>query len=267
MATIVARRMHADGKYHYGSSTAAAPQLGPLFEIRAQGSGDLPSAPNNPATPEEHEQWLQALRVNGFSVEVFPIEEPAIGDVRIKPMPVTMSGTATLNTFSYLLNGAHSLAQTAKDHAAGSNYCRISAVVFSAFAVEAHLNHIGEAKLSFWGIVEPKLPWRAKLDLIVEQLGITPDFGKRPFQTLGDLFRFRDRLAHGKTTTEDKRYEYRGNREDGFGSLDPDWLKKFWSDDAVDRVLEDTRQILELLHGKAGFDPQSGVPHEKWTRS
>ena len=175
----------------------------------------------------------------------------------MKPMPITMSGTATFNTFSYLLNGAHSLAQTAKDHEVGSNYCRISAVAFSAFAIEAHLNHIGEAMLPFWSIVEPKLPWRAKLDLIVKQFGITPDFGKRPFQTLGDLFKFRDRLAHGKTTTEDKSYEYQGNREDDFGSLDPDWLKKFCSDEAVEHVLEDTRQIIELLHTKAGFEPHS----------
>jgi hypothetical protein len=77
MATIIARRMHADGKYYYGSGTVAAPQLGPLFGIRAEGSGDLPSAPNNPATPEEHERWLQALRSNGYTVEVYPIEEPA----------------------------------------------------------------------------------------------------------------------------------------------------------------------------------------------
>ena len=168
-----------------------------------------------------------------------------------------MSGTATFNTFSYLLNGAHSLSQTAKDHEVGSNYCRLSAVVFAAFSIEAHLNHIGEAKLSFWQIVEPKLSWRQKLELITTHFGVTPDFGKRPFQTLSDLFRLRDRLAHGKTTTEEKSYEYRDGSEDHRGSLDPDWLKGFWSDEAVERVLEDTRQIIETLHTKAGFEPQS----------
>jgi hypothetical protein len=257
MATIIARRKHEDGRYYYGSSTVAAPQLGPLFGIRAEGSGDLPEGPNNPATAEEHERWLQSLRSNGFSVEVFPIEEPATESAPLKPTQIRMSGTATFNTFSYLLNGADSLAQTAKEHTPGSNYCRVSAVVFSAFAIEAHLNHIGEAKLSFWGIVEPKLPWRAKLDLILEQLGIIADFGKPPFQTLCDLFKFRDRLAHGKTTTEDKSYRYRGDRENDFGSLDPAWLEKFWSDDAVDRVLKDTQQIIELVHGKAGLESHS----------
>lgn len=168
-----------------------------------------------------------------------------------------MSGTVTFNTFSYLLNGAHSLAQSAKDHEVGSNYCRISAVALSAFAIEAHLNHIGEAKLPFWDIVEPKLSWRAKLELIAMQFDVELDFDNRPFQTLSDLFKFRDQLAHGKTKCEEKSYEYRGNREDDFGSLDPGWLKKYWSDEAVERVLEDTRQIIALLHTAAGFESHS----------
>lgn len=175
----------------------------------------------------------------------------------MKDLPITMSGTATFNTFSYLLNGAYSLFETAKEHGPGSDYCRISAVLFSAFAVEAHLNHIGEAKLSFWGIVEPKLPWRDKLKLIVQQLGVESDFSKRPFQTIGELFKFRDKLAHGKSKTWDVSYEYRGNPEDDFGILDPEWLKKFWSDDAVERVLADASQIIELFHVKAGFEKGS----------
>jgi hypothetical protein len=116
------------------------------------------------------------------------------------------------------------------------------------------LNHIGEARLPFWGIVEQILPWRRKLELVAQQLGITLDWGKRPFQTLDALFKFRDSLAHGKTTTSDASYEYRGNREDDFGALDPDWLKNFWSDEAVERVLEDATQIIELFLQKAGFE-------------
>jgi len=64
----------------------------------------------------------------------------------VKPTAVDMSGTVTFNTYAYLLNGAHSLLRTAQEHSPGSNYCRISAVLFSAFAVEAYLNHIGETR-------------------------------------------------------------------------------------------------------------------------
>ena len=77
LAKILTRLMHDDGKYHYGASTISAPHLGPLFVINAEGSGDLPEAPNNPATPEEHERWLQSLRANGYTVEAVSIAEPA----------------------------------------------------------------------------------------------------------------------------------------------------------------------------------------------
>jgi hypothetical protein len=177
-------------------------------------------------------------------------------EVSMKFTPIIMSGTATFNTFSYLLNGAHSFLLTAKEHSPGSKYCRVSAVLFSAFAVEAHLNHIGEIKLAFWQIVEPKLGWRYKFELIAQQLEIEIDSGKRPFQTLVEVFKFRDRLAHGKTTTQTASYEDRGNPRDGFDCLDPDWLKKYWTDETAERVFEDAREIIERFHMKAGFPKQ-----------
>ena len=176
---------------------------------------------------------------------------------RMKSTPITMSGTYTFNTFSYLWNGARSLAQTAKEHDPGSNYCRISSVLFSAFAIEAHLNHIGEAKLPFWGILERKLSWKDKLDVVSKQFDFATDYGRRPFQTLRHLFEFRNKLAHGKTTTGEKSYKYLGNRDDEHGSTIPGWLKEFWSDDIVNRALEDTQQILELVHTRAGFGSDS----------
>lgn len=170
---------------------------------------------------------------------------------------ISMSGTSAFNTYAYLLNGAYSSLRTAKEHIPGSKYGRISAILFSAFAFEAYVNHIGEAKLSFWGIVEPKLSWRGKLDLIAQQLGLAPDFGKRPFQTIGEIFKFRDLLAHGKTRTEEKSYDYVGKSDVELGILDPEWLKRYWAEEAVVRVLEDTRQVIELLHTRAGFELSS----------
>lgn len=172
----------------------------------------------------------------------------------MKSTPITMTGTATFNTFSYLLNGAASLLQTAKVHPQGSAHVLVSSALFCAFTVEAHLNHIGEAKLPFWKIVEPKLSWGMKLELIAQHLGIELEYGKRPLQTVGELFKFRDRLAHGKTTTQEVSYECRAGLEDEFSALDPDWLKKFWSEEAVERALADVTQLLKLFHEKAGFD-------------
>jgi hypothetical protein len=77
MGQVLARRMHSDGLYHYGASTLPAPHLGPLFGITAIGDGTLPEFPPQPATEEQHEKWLKALREKGFKVTVVPIQEPA----------------------------------------------------------------------------------------------------------------------------------------------------------------------------------------------
>src|SRR4051812_34880217 len=127
----------------------------------------------------------------------------------MKSKPRIMRGNATFNAFAYLLNGAHSLAQTAKEHGPGANYCRVAAVVFSAFAAEAYLNHIGVLICPTWEEAEEKRPWREKLEFIAHLLGVTPDWGRRPFQTAGRVFSFRNSLAHGRTKTQEKSYKYR----------------------------------------------------------
>lgn len=171
----------------------------------------------------------------------------------MKSTPIKMAGASTFQSFAYLLNCAGSLAQTAKEHGPGSNHCRVSAIMFCAFAIEAHLNHIGKAKVPFWDIIERGLNWSKKRELIARLLEIEIDLGKRPFQTVDAVFKFRDRLAHGKTTTEDRSYDYHAPTDD-LDALDPSWLKKYWSDEAVDRALEDTRQSIEVFHIKAGLE-------------
>ena len=68
--------------------------------------------------------------------------------------------------------------------------------------IRGYLNHIGTDLLESWDDVEQKLGWRPKLSLLGELLPMKPDFGKRPFQLLPDVFRFRDAIAHGKTKPE-----------------------------------------------------------------
>jgi hypothetical protein len=101
--------------------------------------------------------------------------------------PIKMAGTANFYPFAYLRTAAYSAFEAARANPRGSNYQRVSAVLFSAFAVEAHFNHVGEARLPFWSIVEPKMSWRMKLDLLAQQLGFQPDFGSRLPDHRGDI--------------------------------------------------------------------------------
>ncbi len=155
------------------------------------------------------------------------------------PTPITMVGSADFYTYAHLLHGADSLFKSAKEHPLGSNYCRVAAALFSAFAIEACLNHIGEERLRFWSIVERELRWETKLKLIAQHLDIEIDKGKRPFQTLSTLFRFRNHLAHGRTQIVRGTYQDShdpGDHKDEAEVMDPEWLKCWYSDDQLQRV-------------------------------
>jgi hypothetical protein len=171
--------------------------------------------------------------------------------------PIMMGGTASFYPFAYLRIAAHNAFEAARTNPLGSNYQRVSAVLFSAFAVEAHFNHVGEAQLPFWGIIEPRMTWRTKLDLLAQQLGFQPDFGSRPYQTIGEVFRFRDRMVHGKTWNDKVEYQYTGVSEQELEPLDPGWLRVWWDDNKVQRALEDADSVMTAIHQRAGFDAGS----------
>jgi hypothetical protein len=166
------------------------------------------------------------------------------------PSSPTMTGSATFYTYSHVWCAASSLLKSAKEHSVGSNHCRVSAVLFSAFAVEACLNHLGEkeeeeGRLPHWHIIERKLSPHEKLDLLSLHFRIEIDRGQRPFQTLHELFKFRDNLAHGKTC------EVPGSYEEGTDSekniMDPPWFSRWYSDEAVQRAVNDSREVIERL--------------------
>jgi hypothetical protein len=104
----------------------------------------------------------------------------------------------TVFTFAFL--------SAAADHALGDGKARpegsflewMTVAVFSAFSLEAYLNHLGPERFQCWDGLE-RLSVEAKLSLILESLGKHPDFSRRPFQTVKTLLRLRNQLAHGKT--------------------------------------------------------------------
>ena len=170
----------------------------------------------------------------------------------MEPEFITMRGKVTFYPLGYLWNGALRAFEVAKTDRTGSNYDRVSAALFCAFAVEAHLNHIGESQWPFWGAID-RLSWKSKLLLIADKLSLKADFGCRPFSTLIELFDFRNHLAHGRNQTDEVSYQYR-NDEDDFTNTDPKWLMRYWSDAAIERNLTDVQQVMELFLEKAGFD-------------
>jgi hypothetical protein len=129
-----------------------------------------------------------------------------------------------------------------------------ASMVFSAFTVEAYLNHIGANRTKFWPSVERRLSPPDKLDLLVSLFGLKIDFSKRPFQTFKRMFRFRDALAYGKTeymTEESTQFLREGER--------PKMPLTNWEKEINFRnaniYLEDTKVIFQILCVQASMDP------------
>jgi hypothetical protein len=167
---------------------------------------------------------------------------------------VSVSGRRSFYTYAYLRQmavNAHEAAETLER--GRSLHCQ-AAVLFCAFTLEGYLNHVGTLKMRSWDILERKLSWREKLDLISRELNATFDRGRRPFQTMVEAFAFRDLLAHGKSTFDEEfagKYFLGTHGDDSY--LDPEWLKKFQSLDKVKAVLQDMEAALRELQNAAGL--------------
>lgn len=102
-----------------------------------------------------------------------------------------------VKTFAQLVHANGLILERAKKKEPGYYWDVMSSLVFSAFAFEASLNHIGPKTISYWEELE-RLPRKNKLTILLKHLNLTPNFGKRPFQSLHALYLFRDAIAHGR---------------------------------------------------------------------
>ncbi len=84
----------------------------------------------------------------------------------------------------------------AEEHEAGRYYFLLGSLVFSAFTLEAFLNHIGENKVTIWEAIERKLGVRDKLTVVLDTVAIKPNFGEMPWQIFKVMVQYRNRTAH-----------------------------------------------------------------------
>jgi hypothetical protein len=150
----------------------------------------------------------------------------------------------------------HALEQ-ATNTESGRFYNCMTSMLFSAFCLEAFLNHVCEGEIDHWQMVERCLRPDEKLDLLSTLFGYPIDYGRRPFQTFGSIFQFRNLLAHAKT-------EYLGDEyEEVLTELEwptePEMPQTEWEMlcnlDMAQRFVDDTKEMLVILGEKAGLEP------------
>jgi len=138
----------------------------------------------------------------------------------------------------------------------------MTSLTFDAFTLEAYLNHIGSIRIKFWGALKRKLSPREKLDVIATDLGFTPDFSRRPWQTFQAIFRLRDLLVHAETETVAIEGEFSIESGDTVPLPLASW-EEFMTIAHGERFLDDTKAMVTELAIKAGFPPEEIFAKDK----
>ena len=113
-----------------------------------------------------------------------------------------IGGKNTTITFAYMHTGAKFMLKIAEESEEGRLYTLVASLIFSAFTLEAYLNHLGKLRNKEWEKIERKHSKIEKYKLLAEAAEIKYNFSVHPYSTLKELFSFRDRMAHGRTTEE-----------------------------------------------------------------
>jgi hypothetical protein len=158
-----------------------------------------------------------------------------------------------VTAFAELRSANYALLKNTRQQKPGWLYECMTTIITSAFKIEAYLNHVGAALFPFWDQME-RLPHSAKLNIIRSQLGIEIADGRRPYQTLTQLFLFRDALAHGRDEHLDP------DEVTEVGTIEELRRKKpltRWEElctlDFAERAYADTEEIIKQIHLIAGL--------------
>jgi hypothetical protein len=158
-----------------------------------------------------------------------------------------------VNTYSELWRVSYWTLNQAEHEMEGSYFQLMASLLFTAFTLEAYLNHIGQNIFKCWNDLE-KLSPDAKMKLISEKLGLKNDYGSCQFQMIKKLFSFRNDLAHGKTkilkTSEEITVPDLEENNYMHKELELAW-EKYCTLDNAKKAREAVESIIRTIHGVA----------------
>jgi hypothetical protein len=167
----------------------------------------------------------------------------------------TVKRSRNVNTFAELSWANWVLLENTEQQREGWFYECLTTIVMAAFKFEAYLNHVGAAVFpSYWKELE-RLSHIQKRNIICAHLRIVKADGERPWQTLNDLFKFRNWVAHGRSEILDPPEALeRGELEQLRRNKPLAAWEKLCTTEFARRAYEDTEAIMRLIHSAAGLD-------------
>lgn len=160
-------------------------------------------------------------------------------------------GEREVRTFADLAHGADVLITKTQQDRNGSYYTIMSSLLLTAFTFEAYLNHLGSETIRFWEEIE-SIKVMEKYSVLCKELGISPDFSRRPYQTLTALFKFRNSIAHGKSKILKETKDVSSKDEPHVHAPKTEWEEYCELKNAL-RAKEDISEVIKELHKEAGL--------------
>ena len=158
-------------------------------------------------------------------------------------------------TYSDFWRTSEYLLERGQDEERGSYFLFLSSLVFSAFSLEAFLNHVGEHLFSSWDDLE-KLKTKAKIKIIAEKLNIKIDYGDTPWQIIPEIIGFRNKVAHGKNTLLKREKNIAAN--DKYEEIMHEFLFADWQNYATEknalRVRQRLKEVFKIIHERANIE-------------
>jgi hypothetical protein len=101
-----------------------------------------------------------------------------------------------------------------------------------------------------------------KIETVSTHLGITPDFGTRPYLSVKELKEFRDTLAHGKPLDLyfDEEVVATPDELDQRGLMHPDW-ETFVNSEFLARAYDDVNDIWKDLLARSKLEVFETLTH------
>lgn len=141
----------------------------------------------------------------------------------------------------------------------GWSQVKMAALTMAAFTIEAHANHVGQQLFPSWKSIEHGISPIGKMKMFIEMKKIDIVFEKSPFNTVHELMKWRNQVAHGITenwsSTEKASVE---TSDQILGKIEHSSWMKFVLNADLERIDKDCVALMETIH-KNGDYSQKGT--------
>ncbi|MDI6687375.1 MAG: hypothetical protein QME06_04045 [Desulfobacterales bacterium] len=172
-----------------------------------------------------------------------------------KKRKVPITKEREVKTYAEMWHTSRCLLKKAQEEPTGSFHQFMASLVFTAFTLEAYLNHVGPKVYKCWSDIE-RLGPREKLNIIAEKLQIQINYGRGPWQVLKHLFSFRNDIAHGKSTVVKLSYvePIDKHSDELFGKFAQTEWEKYCTEKNALKAREDVEKIVHAIYKAGQFE-------------